>query len=686
MRKIFFLFPFYVSMLGQETLKDTIQAKRQNLEEVIISATRNVRQFSSIPLPAILIGEEEIKNSGATKLIEVLVEQAGIISVPDFTVGGEEGIQMQGISSDYITILIDGVPLIGRSSGNFDLSRIAVNNIKQIEIVKGPSSSLFGSDALGGIINIVTNKTLPDKLSGEISHQQGSFGVADSNLSFAKKNKKFGYSVFLNRHSTNGYDLSSKLPGKTVDPYINLTFQPKFLYDFSEEIKFTQSFRYFYQNQNIYNGDSEEKDFYSHSLINHKISENWKIKYEVYATQYNSFQISNFSDNPNASQKTTFDQKLFKPEIRINYNPITEKNLMVGFGGNLESLDRNLFKEKVKFNSRYGFIQYDFYPSKKLNTIVGVRYDQHSEYASQLSPKVSFKYFIKDDFSIKGSVGSGFKAPDFRQLYLDYTNSTVGYTVLGKTVEKQGVDLLNQNNQLLNLFIPINELGGVLNAESSTGYNFAVSYKKNSFFAEINLFRNDIKNLIDTRILARKINGQNVFGYQNLNSIFTQGIEINSNYKGFDKVTFSFAYQLLYSYDKDKLSLISKGEVYSRDPETLSSFLIGKRDYFGLANRSRHSSSIKISYNSSDDKTRINLRVNYRSKYAMYDTNGNDLIDDFDSSFVNGYSLVNTSFTQNLSTKISLQLGSRNIFNYKNPTNIPSLNGRQLYINLNYNF
>ena len=57
--------------------------------------------------------------------------------------------------------------------------------------------------------------------------------------------------------------LSSELPGKTVDPYINLTFQPKFLYDFSEEIKFTQSFRYFYQNQNIYNGDSEEKTLLS---------------------------------------------------------------------------------------------------------------------------------------------------------------------------------------------------------------------------------------------------------------------------------------------------------------------------------------------------------------------------------------------------------------------------------------
>ena len=66
---------------------------------------------------------------------------------------------MQGISSDYIQILIDGVPIIGRRSGNFDLSRITLGNVKQIEIVKGPSSSLYGSEALGGVINIITEES-----------------------------------------------------------------------------------------------------------------------------------------------------------------------------------------------------------------------------------------------------------------------------------------------------------------------------------------------------------------------------------------------------------------------------------------------------------------------------------------------------------------------------------------------
>ena len=77
-----------------------------------------------------------------------------MITVPDF--GGGEGIQMQGLDAQYVLILIDGVPLVGRSAGTLDLNRISVGNIKQIEVVKGASSSLYGSDALGGVINIIT--------------------------------------------------------------------------------------------------------------------------------------------------------------------------------------------------------------------------------------------------------------------------------------------------------------------------------------------------------------------------------------------------------------------------------------------------------------------------------------------------------------------------------------------------
>jgi outer membrane receptor for ferrienterochelin and colicins len=138
-------------------------------------------------------------------LDEILSEQTGIVTVADES--GFEGVQIQGTSSDYILILIDGLPLVGRSAGNFDLSRFTVGNIKQIELVKGPSSSLYGSEAGGGI-NIITEKPKTKDLQGDISYRLGTFVQQDINLDIKQRFKKLRYGFFANRFSSEGYDLN----------------------------------------------------------------------------------------------------------------------------------------------------------------------------------------------------------------------------------------------------------------------------------------------------------------------------------------------------------------------------------------------------------------------------------------------------------------------------------------------
>ena len=140
------------SQENEAVIVDT--AKTEALSEVIVTATRTVRQLSSLPLPVQLVSKKEIQSVNSLRLSDILNEQTGLITVPDF--GGGEGIQLQGLDSQYTLILVDGVPLVGRSAGTLDISRITVGNIKQIEIVKGASSSLYGSEALGGVINIIT--------------------------------------------------------------------------------------------------------------------------------------------------------------------------------------------------------------------------------------------------------------------------------------------------------------------------------------------------------------------------------------------------------------------------------------------------------------------------------------------------------------------------------------------------
>ena len=103
---------------------------------------------------ASIIKKEEIEKTNATRLSDIINEELGLITVSDF--GGAEGIQMQGLDSEYTLILIDNQPLVGRLAGTLDLNRISVGNVKQIEIVRGPSSSLYGNNAFAGVVNIIT--------------------------------------------------------------------------------------------------------------------------------------------------------------------------------------------------------------------------------------------------------------------------------------------------------------------------------------------------------------------------------------------------------------------------------------------------------------------------------------------------------------------------------------------------
>ncbi len=100
----------------------------QELDAVLVSATRTQRQMSSLPMPTQFIPQKKLRRSMPIRLTDLLDEQTGLITVSDF--GGGQGVQMQGLDSQYTLVMIDGVPLIGRSAGTLDLSRVTVGNIK----------------------------------------------------------------------------------------------------------------------------------------------------------------------------------------------------------------------------------------------------------------------------------------------------------------------------------------------------------------------------------------------------------------------------------------------------------------------------------------------------------------------------------------------------------------------------
>ena len=654
------------------------------LDDVVISATRNGRQLSSLPLNAQIISKREIQSVNSVRLSDILNEQTGLITIPDF--GAGEGVQLQGFDSQYTLIMIDGVPIIGRSAGTLDLNRISVGNIKQVEIVKGASSSLYGNEALSGIINIITENTPNPGFNVEANYRGGTNNTHDISGDINFKSNKIQITTFFNRFSSKGYDLVDSTEVNTVEPFENYTFNPKIIYKVSDNTNIFLSGRYYYQKQDniaseTLSGKSTINEWNAHFKLNHIFNNKWDSYIEFYATKYKTEEYLD-NEEGNRFDDSDFKQHFIRPEIRTTYLLNENQTFIGGIGLTNERLVRSNFFGTPEFNSPYFYLQYDGNPNQKINVILGLRFDSHSEYASQFSPKAALKYDINDKLAAKSSVGYGFKAPDFRQLYFDFTNSTIGYTVLGYNAVTTRIWELEIEGQLVNIGVPISEFNDRLKAERSVSFNFGLDYNPtDDFQLNANVFRNNVDNLIDTRVIARKTNGQNVFSYYNINKIRKQGLELNAKWNVSENLSFSGGYQLLYAKDMDVEDSFDEGNVFARSNNGLS-FRLNKDNYFGLFNRSRHMANFKVFYQLPKWKTNANIRGTYRSKYGLFDTNDNTYLDDLDE-FVDGYMIWDVAINKTLFETIITGFGIDNILNFNDPINISNIPGRLFYGKLN---
>lgn len=682
----------------------------RELDNVIVTATRNERTMGLLPMPVSLISKATIKSMGSLRLNDVLAEQTGLIVVPQVNAQGN-GIQLQGFNPDYTLILIDGEPIIGRYTGSLELSRIAVGNIKQIEIVKGPSSSLYGSDALAGVINIITERPSSNKFN--FYTRYGTNNTLDLNGDVSLINDRLGIYLFADRYSTDGYDLSPDNFGKTVSPFVNLTLNTKITYKFSAKTDLSVSARHFDEDQRfnfevVSNGNSirtagngKTEDWNVNPVLTHRFSDRLKAVARFYHTQYNTQTNLHLESDGSPYYKDDFKQSFDRPEVNGEFYFSDKNVLTLGVGLIRESVQTSRYGDEVmRFqNTNYAFFQHEWTPLQKLNVIAGGRYDYNTVYGSQFSPKLSTRYEVSKKVALKGSFGVGFKAPDFRQLYFNFTNSAAGgYSVLGTEVAGPRLKELESQGQIQTyLFDPA--LLGNLQAEKSYSINFGTHAEVlPKLMADVNLFYNSINNLIETQAVAITTSGQSIYSYRNILRAYTKGIETNFTYPISKNLNLSAGYQLLYAKDKDVAKAVRDGEVYYRDPNTLVTKQLKPGEYFGLYNRSRHQGNVKLFYNNKQKGIEASARVIYRGKFGIgdirgniqgevippSDRNSNSILDTYDD-FVPGYALVNLSVAKSIAKYgVRIQVGVDNLFDYKEPILIPNLPGRILYTTLNY--
>ena len=186
---------------------------------VVVTATRTAKALEDVATPVTVVDAETIREQGAVRLGDVLEDVPGLFLFDDHG----SGLQIQGFSPDYTLVLLDGEPVVGRTAGTLDLDRLTVAGLDRVEVVEGPSSSLYGSEALAGVVNLVTALPAPGAETGSVRVRGGSYGQSDIVLEGAVGRERWAARALVNRFGSDGYDLTPDAFGPTVPAYTDWT-------------------------------------------------------------------------------------------------------------------------------------------------------------------------------------------------------------------------------------------------------------------------------------------------------------------------------------------------------------------------------------------------------------------------------------------------------------------------------
>lgn len=690
-----FILPLCAGFLSQTLIAQNNNAAQQKDTLIgenaitVFTATKTERKLTNVAVPVQIISQKTIQQAGSLRLSDILAEQTGLF----MTNGFGTGVSMQGLNPDYTLILIDGEPLIGRTSGVLDLRRIAVGNIKQIEIVRGPSSSLYGSEAMAGVINIITDKSKMNTLG--VTARYGTYNTADFGLKGSIRNNRINYQGFGNFYRTDGFSIRPNSRERSIAPIERITQQHQLGYRISDRTQVSVSFRL--NNETIKNnitvtnngnainsvGYEKNNDLNTTLQLAHKFNEKVKNTTRLYGTYFKSIQDL-ITDN-GAPYVDEFRQSFGRAENQtdIQFSNRLEMNVGGGYIHETARSTRYDNSSSVKTNRiGYAYLQTEWKALEQLTLIGGARYDHNELFAAAFSPKLALQYKINPKLSVKASVGRGFKAPDFRQLYLNFTNTAAGsYSVFGSVEAQKIIGELNRLGQISSLepaFYGLN----TLKPEFSTGFNIGIHFQDAKWSVSANIFRNNIENLIDSRLVAYRTGGAQIFSYLNVKNAFTQGIETDLKYKLNKTLSFTAGYQFLLTGDQAEIDAINAGKVFTRDQNGFSRRM-SRSEYVGLPNRSKHMANFKILY--SKNAFFANARVVYRSRWTTTDTDGNGLFNTNDA-FAKGYVQLNAAAGYEFKKGLSIQVGTDNLLNYTDVINLPNLPGRTFYLTVSYQF
>ncbi len=598
------------------------------LEPVVVTATRTPQHLKDTPVITNLITRAEIEATGAENVGEVLEHTAGIIIHRD---GHGDGVQLQGLDSEYVLILVDGEPQVGRIAGKLDMARLAIENVERIEIVKGATASLFGNAALGGVINIITRKaTSPFSVQVSQTFEQNS--TFDSRGTLELQRDKLNALLTLSRNHRSPIDLDTSDITTTIDGYANVTGSARTEYQLTPATSLLFSGQYFTQDQEgisesgptVFDRLGDLENFSGSLGIEHEFADATLLTGKIYVTRYDDESTVINRETTAVDSRNLNIQDLVKGEAQ--FDTTLWRKHQITLGG--EVVLENLQSQRITGGERgiltnALFVQDEFRPISAFALVIGGRLDNHSEFGTHFSPKLSTLYRMTDNLRVRASYGQGFRAPDFKNLYLDFTNVTSGYQVLGNPS---------------------------LQPESSHSWNLGLEYEIfNGLLGRIHLYRNDLHNLIEAERIGQSAAGGSKFEYQNISRAFTEGVDVEAVIGSMGGFTSTLGYAYLRGADK--------------------------KTGLALLNRSTHSGTLKLAYLHANSGFHVDLRGRYASPWGFFD-DGDKVLEP--EELAPSYWVWNLRASKTLFKIFKASIGCNNIFDFKIPT-FYTFTGRSFY-------
>lgn len=477
------------------------------LEEVVVTGQYKPVSVDKSIYAIKLIGTPRIENHEANTMAELLSKELNFKINNDPSTGSS--LDLQGISGENVKILVDGVPVIGRLDGNIDLSQINLENVEHIEIVEGPMSVIYGSNALAGVVNIITKDNKSASLRAGIHGYYESVGVYNLNGNVDTRFGNHGLSFTGGRNFFNGYSLvdSSRSeewkPKEQYNAGMSYSFRKKatslrYKLDFFRENLLDQSnlFPPYYEkgfdtwfsttrlNNSLHFDQKLQKGNALTLLVAYSYYDRQKSKYLKDLTTLETVLIP----NPDEHDTSTFHSIT----ARGGFNHATEEGVLdfqAGFDINTEYGKGKRMQGGEEHIGDYAlFVSLQWHITDHITVQPAFRGSYNTEYESPITPSLNFKFEIQKTI-LRASYARGFRAPSLKELYLQFYDS---------------------NHQI--------EGNDELVAETSHNFNLNVSNNSSIRSMPLNLKASLYYNIIEDRISLIQVDPDNPLHYKNANT------------------------------------------------------------------------------------------------------------------------------------------------------------------------